>query len=147
MRIHSLLSPLTAATLLLASVPAAAQELAVASYYARPASATVTAPDASVRTVAIYRFARSREAGMPSEVTLADSAGTIVASYRLSGTGVVQPMTVEVFAADVLLEAQTPAGPLTIVIYQVGDPDWSSALLGRWMLGDKHGELLRRPWR
>lgn len=147
MHIRSLLSPLAVATLLVAA-PAEAQQFAVASSYARPAAgATLTAPDAAVRTVAIYRFARSRDAGMPSEVTLADSAGTIVASYRLTGTGATRPMAVEVLAADVLLQAETASGPLTIVIYQVGDPVLSSALLGRWMLGDRQGELLRRTLR
>lgn len=145
--IRSLLSPLTVAALVVASHPVTAQQLAVASDYVRPAATTaITTPDV-IRTVALYRFGTTRGVGMPSEVSVADSSGTLVANFRLKGSSAARPMNVEVLDADLFLQAETPSGVLTIVIYEMGDPVLSSPLLGRWMLGDKQGELVRRSAR
>ncbi len=143
---RSFLSPLAVAALVVgAASPAAAQQLAVSSNYTPSATPAASAPadEAVLRTVAIYKFARSRDAYMPSEVTVADSSGTLVASYRVKGSGTVRPMTVEPLAADLLLQAQTDAGVLTFVIFGHGDPDVKSPQLGMWMLGARQGDLLR----
>ena len=140
---RSTLSFVTAALCAAAFNPAAAQRV-VAANYVRPVDvlAAVSA-DASLRPVAVYRFEASRVAGIPSQVTVADSAGTLVATFRLPGSSEPRPMMVELVGEDLVLHGDTPAGVLTLVLY--GQSDGATApLTGRWMLGSQQGELSGR---
>ena len=139
--IRSLLSPLAATALLAAVHPAAAQRATAA--HARPAvGRAVASPDAvPPRTLAVYRFGASGVPGMPSQVTVADSAGELVATFRRPNTRESAPMVVDVLGTDITLQGATPAGVLTLVLYGQNDPDASGVFIGRWTLGARHGAL------
>ena len=146
--IRSILSLLAATALSVAVVrPAAAQQ--AAADYVRPTlgHATTTPDTVQRRTLAVYRFGESHVAGMPSLVTVADSAGSLVATFRRSGTREAVPMVVDVLGADITLQGATPAGVLTIVLYGQNDPEASGALIGRWTLGGRQGALQGRAER
>jgi hypothetical protein len=149
MRAHtSFYSLLTAAALsATAAAPAAAQQSS-ASGYARLAASTATAADprSGTRTLATYDFDSSLR-GMPSRVTLADSAGTLVASFRPRGGGVDQPMKVAIADRDILLEGETARGTLAIALYDQNDPKAAGTILGTWSLGSIQGELRARAVR
>src|SRR5688500_1908988 len=85
--------------------PAAAQTLA--SNVVR-----VDAAPAAARVVATYRFLEARNPDLPVEVSIADQGGKLVAAYRLTRKGEVQPMYVTVRDGDLLLSAETPRGVL-----------------------------------
>jgi hypothetical protein len=140
--IRSLLSPLAAAALTTAAVSPVAAQRATAADYARPVVRNgAVAPEVSVRTLAVYQFQAPREAGMPTQVTVADSAGQLVASYDLAGARAARPMAIEVRNNDLVLRAQTPSGLVTFVLYEQNDPDARGEIAGRWSLGGQTGEL------
>lgn len=137
---------LFAAALVIAAVsPAAAQQTAPTGY-ARLAANRTAAPDTRVRKLATYDFDSSFE-GMPTRVTVADSAGTLVASFRARGTRFDQPMKVAVADRDILLEGQTVRGTLTIVLYDQNDSMPAGSIIGTWTLGAYQGELRARAVR
>ena len=146
--IRSLASPITAAVLALAAIETASAQPSVASanarLVARSADMAVAAP--LQRTLAIYEFDGSYD-GIPSQVTVADSAGKLVASYRLRGGWVERPMSIDVADSDILLQAQTPRGTLTMVFYQQNDPDATGPFVGAWSLGTRQGQLHGRAGR
>jgi hypothetical protein len=78
---------------------------------------------------------------MPAQVTVADSAGALVAAFRLSGNRGAGPMTVDVLSNDLVLTGQTPSGMLTLVLYRQNDPEAAGAFVGSWSLGVHQGEL------
>jgi hypothetical protein len=146
--VRSLLSPVAATALCIAAVrPAAAQQ--AAPDHVRPALRHAVAMPDTVqrRTLAVYRFGASQVAGMPSQVTLADSAGELVAAFRRAGAREAIPMVVDVLGTDITLHGATPSGVLTLVLYGQNDPDASGALTGRWALGTRQGELRGRAER
>jgi hypothetical protein len=70
-----------------------------------------------------------------------------VASYRLArgrGTG---PMMVDALATDLMLQGQTPAGLLTLLLYRQNNSDAEDTFVGRWSLGEHGGELRGRTTR
>jgi hypothetical protein len=139
-----LVSVAAAALSVAAARPAAAQTPS----YARPAAPSAAAVvDPAVRPVANFHIVPRRGLAMPAQVTVADSAGVLVASYRLAGSRAASPMMVQVIDTDLLLQAETPSGLLTLVLYQQNDPAPAGVSLGRWWLGDQFGELLTRPTR
>ena len=142
----SFYSLFAAAALVVAAVsPAAAQQTTATGYARLAANRTVTA-DAGVRKLATYDFDSSFE-GMPTRVTVADSAGTLVASFRARGTRFDQPMKVAVADRDILLEGQTVRGLLTIVLYDQNDSMPAGSIIGTWTLGSYQGELRARAVR
>ena len=141
---HSLLLPLAAAFLVIAARPVDAQQFTVASNMRSADAASTANADIALRTVAIYRFGRADDAAMPSEVTVSDSVGTLVASYRLKNSVTQRPMIVEPLDDGLLLQADTQSGVLTLFINQPADHAPGSVLIGTWFLGGKQGELLRR---
>lgn len=147
--VRSILSPLAAAAVSVAALCPAAAQQAVAADHIRPAAhhAASTTDTVQLRTLAVYHFGASQLPGMPSRVTVADSAGELVATFRRPNTRESVPMVVDVVGTDITLHGATPAGVLTLVLYGQNDPDASSALLGRWMLGDRQGELRGRTER
>jgi hypothetical protein len=147
--LRSILSPLAASALCVAALqPAAAQQVA-ATDNIRPAVSRVhAAPDTvPVRTLAVYRFSASSVQGLPSQVTVADSAGELVATFLRPGTRTAIPMLVDVLDTDITLHGATPAGVLTLVLYGQNDSDASGTMVGRWTLGERAGELRGRTAR
>jgi len=145
--IRSLVSPIAAAVLAIAAIETASAQSTVASANVRLATRSAGIVDAPrQRTLAIYQFDGSHE-GIPAQVTVADSAGKLVASYRPRGGWAERPMTVDVADSDILLQAQTPRGMLTMVFYQQNDPDAAVPLIGLWSLGTRQGELRGRAER
>jgi hypothetical protein len=135
-------STLAAAVLFAATGrPAAAQQIAVAAL-ARP----VVTVDAAPRTVAEYRFAAPRRTGLPAQMTVADSAGVLVASFRLAGERAWRPMTIAVFNTGLVLQGETPSGVLTLELYVQNEP-MAGDFVGRWHLGEESGKLRGRTTR
>ena len=120
--------------------PLAAAALTVA---VRPAAAQPVAGVAPARTVATYRFTRARDGSMPSEVTIADSAGVLLASFRLPGDRAARPMAIDLTDSDLVLQGETPSGVLTLRFYRPGDlvATDAGAVAGRWWLGEQAGTL------
>lgn len=142
----SFLSPLTAAALCAALVqPAAAQT--VASNYVRPVVEKINSDAPVVRTVAIYRFTASRILRLPVTITIADSAGTLVASYRMPNVVQPAPMQVDVMGDDLILQGETTRGLLTLVLSRQNDGETPSKFIGWWSLGDEKGDLRGRASR
>ena len=133
-----------AALVVAAGSPAAAQQPTTG--YARLAANRAPSADVRVRKLASYDFDSSFE-GMPTRVTVADSAGTLVASFRARGTRFDQPMKVAVADRDILLEGQTVRGTLTIVLYDQNDSMPAGSIIGTWTLGAYQGELRARAVR
>ena len=149
MRTLASFAPSLAALLLSAAAvqPALAQQAAI-SNFARPViRRAAPSPDAASRTLAVYRIAAPRDAGMPTRVTVADSAGRLVASYSLAGSADARPMLVEAFGTDVVLQGETPSGMLTLRLYGRNDAATPGTAAGHWWLGAQHGELRDRAAR
>ena len=142
---RAIYSLLAAAALCAAARPAAAQHAAVPGHV-RPAT-PVVAGAAAVRPLASYRLAAARRAALPAEVTVADSAGALVASYRLPGMADAQPMVVTVIGTDVVLQGETPSGVLTLQLYGQNDADAAAPVEGRWSRAGQEGSLRGRATR
>lgn len=134
MRPHSSLFVfVTAATLAVATRPIAAQQAS-----AQPV------PSAS-RIVATYDFGFARRAvAFPSSVTVADSAGTLVAQAAITGQRREVPMTVTILESDLVLQGETPDGVLTMVLDRQNEGGSTRVASGRWMLGTAEGTLRGR---
>lgn len=122
----------------------AAAALAAALFAPAARAAAQAAP--ALTPVAVFRFSAPRGADLPAEVTVADSAGTLVGRYRLAGARAVRPLAVEVLGDDLILQDETPAGLLTLRLAGQNDPAAApaGAALGEWFLGARHGVLARR---
>jgi hypothetical protein len=133
---------LTAAALI-AATPAVAQRANAARTVA-----PVVAPAGAIRTVASYAIVATGDRNLPSRITVAESAGGLVASYRLPGDRTAHPMMVVVMGSDIVLQAETPAGLLTLELFDANDPRDGVAARGtaqgRWHLDGKQGELQGR---
>ena len=126
-----------AAAVFAAATPAAAQDLSK--------EAVRTAPKMAVsRAVARFQFTVGRDAGLPAEVTVFDRGGEITATYRLPGERTAQPMLVTVLDMDIVLQAETDKGVLTLQLFQQNDQAPGSPMTGRWTLGSRSGELRGR---
>ena len=87
-----------AVTLTIATSPLAAQQASVA-------------PEPLARVVASYDLRNGpRELDFPRSVTVADSAGTILARVNVAGSARSIPMTVTVIESDLVLQGLTSAG-------------------------------------
>jgi len=142
----SFFSSLTAAALCAALVQPAAAQTVVASNV-RPAVETKAADAPVIRTVAIYRFTASRILRLPVTITIADSAGTLVANYRMPNILRPSPMQVDVMGDDLILQGETTRGLLTLVLSRQNDGETPSKFIGWWSLGDEHGDLRGRAQR
>jgi len=143
-----LLSAAAAALSVAVARPAAAQAPRHTPRYTRPvASSAAAVVDSAVRTVASFRIVPRRGLDMPAQVTVADSAGVLVASFRRNGARTASPMMVQVLDTDIVLQGETPSGVLTLVLYRQNDPAPAGVAFGRWWLGDQFGELRTRSTR
>lgn len=126
-----------AAAVLAAATPAAAQDLSK--------DAVRTAPKMAVsREVARFQFTVGRDAGLPAEVTIFDRGGEIAATYRLPGQRAAQPMLVTVLDMDLVLQAETDKGVLTLQLYEQNGATMARPIVGKWTLGSRSGELRGR---
>ncbi len=134
----SRLALISSAALTLAALPLAAQQPA-----ARTDVRFASSSAPVVRTVAVYRFYAAHATGLPAQVTIADSAGTLIASFRLRDAVRSYPMMADLSTSGLVLQGETPAGILTIFLYEPGDAG-TGATAGHWWLGDQEGELRGR---
>jgi hypothetical protein len=77
-------------------------------------------------------------------VTVADSAGALVANTRLRGETAVRPLTVSVIESDLVLQGETPEGVLTLVLDRQATGTEPKVTSGRWALGSAEGTLRGR---
>ena len=120
-----------AAAFVAAAAPAAAQSAVRENV--RPAAAIA-------RELAKYNFTVSRDAGLPAEVTVSDVGGSLAASYRLPGQRAAEPMLIQVLDTDIVLQAETDQGVLTLQLFKQNDPE-AKDVFGTWSLGSRSGEL------
>jgi len=119
----------SAVTLTLAVSPLAAQQALVA-------------PGQLARVVASYDLRNGpRELDFPRSVTVADSAGTILARINVAGSARSIPMTVTVIETDLVLQGQTPGGLLTLVLDKQNEGGETRLATGSWTLGRTQGRL------
>lgn len=94
------------------------------------------------RVVATYTLGAPRYAmPFPAIVTVADSAGTLVASARLTGEAQAQPLAVSVIENDLVLQGETAHGILTLVLDKQAAGTEGKVTSGRWALGTTEGKL------
>jgi hypothetical protein len=130
-----------AAVVLAGARPAAAQS--VARTQARPALAAADAP----RALVTYRFVGPRDDSLPATVTVADSAGALVARYWLPGDGRARALAVEVLDADLVLQGEAPEGLLTLVLVGQNGVAPPAEVTGRWRSATSRGGLHSRSVR
>lgn len=130
MRSRILLSAVTAAAALgLAATPAAAQQGRVVSHR-------------TPRVLATYDFGtKQRAIAFPTTVTVADSAGQLIARVAVPGATEELPMTVTVIDTDLVLQGDTPDGVLTLVLDRQNEGGRARVATGRWSLGRAEGQL------
>jgi len=123
----------TAASLTLAA-PAAAQR-------------SSAIPDGTARVVATYDFRNATaNTHFPRSVTIADSAGAILARVDLAGTVRSVPMLVTVIDNDLVLQGDTPDGVLTLVLDRQNEGGNTRLTRGTWTLGKAEGKLVGRAF-
>jgi len=104
------------------------------------AAAHAVSSGTETRAVAVYRLVAVHASGIPSRVVISDSAGRLVAAYQLRDASRSYPMMVDVSAAGMVLQGETPDGTLTLYLYDPSTPAQGRAD-GHWWLGEQEGEL------
>jgi hypothetical protein len=108
------------------------------------AAAPAAAQSAVVRPVAIYNVAnRNHDRTMPVRVTLADSAGKLVASYNLAADTTTHRMGVIFYGEDLVLVGETKRGVLEMTFLKQLDRP-RGAVTGYWTRGSEEGLLRGR---
>ena len=109
---------------------------------AQQALPTVPAP----RVLATYQFGTIRPATvtLPLTVTVADSAGQLVAVAAIPGERAPRPFQVSVVESDLVLQGQTPEGVHTLVLEKQADGQARTLESGRWALESIVGTLRAR---
>lgn len=131
MRSSTTFATLAAAALTIASGPLVAQS-------------TGALPMKPSRVVAAYDFFNGSSAAFARSVTVADSAGTIIASVELANERTSIPMTVTVIENNLVLQGQTPDGVLTLVLDRQNEGGKTTLDSGTWTLGRTSGQLRRK---
>ena len=122
----------TAAVLALAAAPLAAQQ-------------SNAIPTGTARVVASYDFFNApNSSAFPRSVTVADSAGTIVAYVDVAGEAKSIPMTVTVIERNLVLQGQTADGVLTLMLDRQNEGGVIKLTSGTWTLGKAQGQLRER---
>jgi hypothetical protein len=73
---------------------------------------------------------------MPSDLTITESDGKVTALFWPVGDNDGHVMTVTVKGTDLILNAETPRGPVVFDIERRG-----AKLTGTWQMGIEHGTL------
>ncbi len=118
---------------------------------ARPAELRAI-PAAMVRTaamtprvVASYAFrTQAADVALPYLVTVADSAGTLVAQASIRGQTRDIPMEITVLGPDLVLQGMTDHGVLTVVLDGQHEGSGTHVARGRWTLGKDGGALFSK---
>ncbi len=125
---------LTAAASLTLAAPLAAQR-------------TSAIPAGAARVVATYDFRNApANAAFPRSVTIADSAGAILARVDFAGTVRSVPMLVTVIDNNLVLQGETPDGVLTLVLDKQNEGGATRLTTGTWTLGKAEGKLVGRAF-
>ncbi|HYW50894.1 MAG TPA: hypothetical protein VE861_09820 [Gemmatimonadaceae bacterium] len=129
MRTRPLHTIAAAALLTIAASPLAAQR-------------TSAIAEGSARVVATYDFRNApTTAAFPRSVTVADSAGVILARVTLPGVTRSVPMEVTVIESNLVLQGETPDGLLTLVLDRQNEGGEVKLDSGTWTLGKAQGRL------
>jgi hypothetical protein len=121
---------------------AAVLTLAAAPLSAQQANAI---PQGNTRVVATYDFWNAHNvAAFPRSVTVADSAGVIIARVELDAQQNSVPMTVTVIDRNLVLQGQTTEGILTLVLERQNEGGETKLTSGTWTLGKAQGQLRGR---
>jgi hypothetical protein len=112
------------------------------------ASTTTAAPNPAERgsdpVVVIRLETLNHDRTMPSVVTVADSAGRLVATYRLPKDSTEHPMGVFVYNDDLVIVGETTRGVLEMVFENQAQHGPGSTITGRWSRGTEEGLLQGR---
>ncbi len=104
--------------------------------------ATTRQTSAAPRVIARYAFDSQSASGvLPYLVTVADSAGTIIARASMRGYDRDLPLTVTILDSDLMLQGLTDNGVLTLVLDRQNEGNGSRVTSGRWTLGKDGGAL------
>lgn len=117
---------------------------ALLAFAATPLAAQRTSaiPTGPARVVATYDFLNSNaSAGLPRTVTVADSAGVIIATGEFAGRSRAIPMAVTIIDTDIVLQGDTPEGVLTLVLNRANEGGETKLANGVWILGRTQGGL------
>lgn len=148
MRTSPLFAALAAAsTLTLAAQPLAAQQTALntRTVVAKPTSLTAANP---VRILAVYEvLGTPTNSAFPRQITVADSAGALLATVDMAGENSTVPMTVTVIDANLVLQGETSSGLLTLVLDNQNAGGTAKLANGTWTLGRSQGTLRGRTQR
>lgn len=99
-------------------------------------------PSTNARIVATYDFRNSaNNVAFPRSVTVADSAGAILARVEMGAEQRSIPMTVTVIESNLVLQGQTPEGLLTLVLDRQNEGGDTKLSSGTWTLGRNSGQL------
>jgi hypothetical protein len=102
----------------------------------------IAAGDPQPRILAAYGFQNApRTVAFPRLVTVADSAGTLLASVELTKDNRTVPMTVNVIENNLVLQGATPEGVLTLVLDRINEGGNTALTSGTWTLGRNSGTL------
>ena len=128
-------------TTIFASLATAALTIAASPLAAQATSALAAGPS---RVVAAYDFWNGPSAAFARSVTVADSAGTIIAKVELANERRSVPMTVTVIENNLVLQGETPDGVLTLVLDRQNEGGKTTLDSGTWTLGRTSGQLRRK---
>ena len=104
-------------------------------------------PTGATRVVATYDFRTSAtNASFPRSVTIADSAGAIIARVDFAAATRSVPMLVTVIDNDLVLQGDTPDGVLTLVLDKQNEGGSTRLATGTWTLGKATGTLRGRAF-
>ena len=102
-------------------------------------------PTPTIRPVVTFHVAtRDNDRTMPAVVVVADSAGQLVASYRLPKDSVEHRMGVFVYRDDLVIVGETEKGVLEMVFDKQAQGVPGHVITGRWSRGSQDGVLRGR---
>lgn len=127
------------------AVAAAAASLTLAAPLA--AQNTSAIPAGGARLVATYDFRKTpSELTFPRTVSIADSAGSIIARADYAGTVKSVPMLVTMIDNNLVLQGETPDGVLTLILDKLNEGGSTRFTSGTWTLGKAEGKLIGRAF-
>jgi hypothetical protein len=102
-------------------------------------------PTVDIRPVVTFHVAtRNHDRTMPATVVVADSAGQLVARYRLAKDSSEHRMGVFVYRDDLVVVGETEKGVLEMVFDKQAQGTPGRTITGRWSRGSEEGLLRGR---
>jgi len=106
---------------------------------------TASGVERAARVIATYHFRAAKSDDVfPTTVVVSDSAGVIVARGEMDGTRPAIPFSVTVIESNIVLQGQTDAGVLTLVLDGLNAGGEPRVTTGRWTVGQTEGWLRGR---